>query len=581
MRLRPVVTLAVALLALLRSVNAWAWQEAHQTGDSARITVEPNGSARVRHDLRWHVVRGPLRSIDLANVDPAAVLDPNVPISTEDGRELSAHAARRDDRTVRITIDEPRQVMRGNFTFDVEWRTDLVSSRTLVREGGTWRLVVSAPVATDGFDAARTLLDLPEAPEAPVPILADTGAVDETAVQTCQREAGRDVLELVRPHVARGESVTWTVRIDPRALRALTDPRLHPSIEGTAFQEHDRVREASTWAAILVLALAFGLLVAHKTRAFVAACAERGAAARGLLPLPHGMRAPIAGLALAAGVWLQMVGEPAIGALLIAAATLATALRAPSAKPVARGPGRWVNLDAEEAFRTTPPGGHWLDIGSRQGRFAAMAVGLAVVGAGLTAKRFDPVGHWLVLIDAVPLAALLLTGRASQLPPHGARSAFPWFARAFRRMSAMSSLRVAPLARVRASGSPPDELRLSVLPRIAMPGLVSVEVGVAWSSTPVGWVATPEVLARVLEGSAAATKLTQSRPEARLLPGRRADERVERLLPRSPSMASAVALARQLADAMTDRRATLPRTPWTAPERRAASVGGIVIDAAA
>jgi hypothetical protein len=116
-------------------------------------------------------------------------------------------------------------------------------------------------------------------------------------------------------------------------------------------------------------------------------------------------------------------------------------------------------------------------------------------------------------------------------------------------------------------GSRPEELRLLVLPRATMPGLVGVELGLAWSQTPAGWAPTPEVLARVLEGSAAAARLSRELPAARSVPGRRPDERVVRMLPRWPSQRHSVALVRALAEAFTDRRTGV--AAWAGSERRA------------
>ena len=101
-----------------------------------------------------------------------------------------------------------------------------------------------------------------------------------------------------------------------------------------------------------------------------------------------------------------------------------------------------------------------------------------------------------------------------------------------------------------------DEVRILVLPRSAVPGLVGVEIGQAWNRTPVGWASVPELLVRVLEGSAAAAKLSQLtlNLKAAVVVGRRPDERVVRLSPRAPSVANAVAIARVLAEGFTDRR---------------------------
>ncbi|HEY3820178.1 MAG TPA: hypothetical protein VGL81_23600 [Polyangiaceae bacterium] len=558
---RRALAVAVAAVALLAAGRAHAWQEAHQTGDDVVVRVDPAGTAEIQHAIRWHVVRGPLKSIDVVHVDPAVTLEPDVPILTEDGRSLLAHASRRDDRTVRITIDEPRALMRGNFTFDLRGRVDLVSSHALARDGATWRLVWSSPVANDGFDAAHTVFDLPAAPDPPQPILADTGAVDDGAVSALRREPGRDRLELVRPHVSRGESPVWTVRVDPRALPDVSDPRLRPPAEAAVAPEPDRVREASMAVGLAALALLFGLCVGRKARVFAAACTARGATSRALLPIPDAARAALAGIALSGGVALELSARATAGAACIAVATLAAALRAPSFRPAARGPGRWLAFRPEEAFAPGPS--TWT------GDALAAVLALAgVVAVAVLGRRFDAEAPWLVALDASVLVPLFVTGRPSQLPPDGARTAAPWLARVHAALRAVPQLRVRPWARVPLEGTSPDELRLLVLPRAALPGLLGIELGLAWSCSPVGWSSTPEVLTRVVEGSPAAARLAQELPAMRLVPGRRPDERVVRLLPRAPTRAAAAALARTLSETFTDRRVAVPAGGWAAPERR-------------
>jgi hypothetical protein len=564
------MALGVALVTSIAARRADAWQEAHQTGDDAHVMVDSGGVASVQHELRWHVVRGPLKSVDLQNVDPSAVLEPRVALVAGDGRTLGAQVARRDDRTVRITFDDPRALMHGSFTFDVRWRIDLVASGALSRDGATWRLTLSAPVAVDGFDGARSVIELTTAPNEPRPIAAETGAVDDSAVATLRREPERDVLELVRPHVSRGESVIWTVRVDPLALPHVVDTRLRPPSEMSPPPETHRVREALLAIAIAGLALAFGLLVANKERGFAQACASRGGQARALLPLPYGVRAPLAGVALAAAVGLEIAGEITAGAGCIALAILATTMSAPTVMPAARGPGQWLALRPEQAFTPHAVAGHWLDLGSAAGRVAALMVAALVVVAAGVAWHFDVQGAWIAGLDAAVLVPVFVTGRASQCPPHGARSAAPWLALAFRSLRAMSGVRVAPWARVAPDGVTADELRLLVVPRVAIPGLIGLEIGLAWNRTPVCWAAMPEVLARVFEGTSAAAKLAREVPRAHSMPGRRPDERVVRLLPRLPTRSSTIALIRGLADLLTDRRtASMPRT--SPPEVRRSS----------
>jgi hypothetical protein len=564
MLVRRILAVALTAAALLVTGRAHAWQEAHQTGDDVRVRVDPGGVAQVEHRLRWHVLRGPLKTIDLVHVEGSASVDPDVPIMAEDGRALLAHAARRDDRTVRITIDEPRALMRGNFTFAVRWHVDLAASRALVRDGATWRLTWSAPVATDGFDAARSVFELPAAPDPPQPIVADTGIVDDAAVAQLTREADTDVLELVRPHVARGEVPVWTLRIDPRALPRVVDARLRPPSEAKPPPEPDRVQEAALVAGLGAIALAFGWIVHHKSRRFAAACVPRGATPRALIPLPDAARAVLAGAALAAAVGLEIGGWATAGAASVAVATLAAALRAPGVKPPARGPGRWLALRPDDAFAAAPS--FWA-----VEALAVVVVGALVAVVAAASRRFDAEGPWLVTMDAMALVPLFATGRASQLPPDGARAPARWLARAFRMLRAVPGLRVSPWVRVPVQGRDPDELRLLVLPRVSMPGVLGIEMGLAWSTTPAGWAATPEILARVVEGSAAAAKLTQEAPGARAVPGRRSDERVVRLLPSAPTRSAAMALVRALGDALTDRRVAVEG--WSGEDRRVASPG--------
>lgn len=559
MFVRHLLAAALAPAALLVTTRAGAWQEAHQIGDDVRVRVDRGGIAQVEHELRWHVLRGPLKTIDLVHVEGAATVDPNVPITAEDGRALLAHATPRDDRTVRITIDEPRALMRGNFTFDVRWRVDLAASRALVRDGATWRLTWSGPVATDGFDAARTMFALPAAPGPPQPIVADTGAVDETAVAQLTRRADADELDLVRPHVARGEVPVWTLRIDPRALPDVVDARLRPPSEPMPAPEPDRVHEAGLGAGLLALALAFGWIVQRKSRAFAAACAARGATSRALLPLADGPRAALAGVALACGVGLEVAGWPTAGAVSVAVATLAAALRAPTVRPPVRGPGRWLALRPDDAF--APPPATWV-----VGALARIGAGAAVALVAAATRRLDAEAPWLVVLDAMALVPLFATGRASQLPPDGARTPARWLGRAFGALHRAPTLRVSPWARVPMHGRDPDELRLLVLPRAAMPGVLGIEMGLAWSTTPAGWAGTPEILARVVEGSPAAAKLARQVPDARPVTGRRPDERVVRMLPAAPTRSAAVALVRALGEVLTDRR--LAPTEWSAEDRR-------------
>jgi hypothetical protein len=559
MHVRGAIAVAVASIVTLASGRALAWQEVHQTGDDVEVRVEADGKASFRHALKWHVVRGPLKSIELLNVDPAAEIEGEVPVTSEEGKTFVAHAARvpqPDGGAVRIVVDEPRALMRGNFTFALVLHSDLVASRALAQGGGMWRLAWSSPVATEGFDAARTTLVLPAAPEAPRPIVPDTGAFDDSVVATLHRQPSEDVLELVRPHVARGEAVAWTVRVDPRAFPRIVDPRLRPAPPPRTQAEPGRFRHGVLLTALAALGLLYGWAVRRRR-------------ADGLL---DGLRAVLAGIAAAAAVGLELAGEYTLGAVCVSVAVLAASVRVPDPKAPARGPGRWLVLRPDEAFA-----GEAGRLSRAARALALAALGLIVAMATLVGARSQPV--WLAALDAAMLVPLLLPPGGEPFVQASARMASRWLKRVFRKLSSgageAGGLRVAPWARVvgddgrcAALGTCFDELRLLVMPRVAMPGVLGVEVGLAWASTPAGWVPSPEVLARVLEESPAAARLAIELPGARSTPGRRPQERVVRMLPRAPTADCTAALVRELADRLTDRRAAIPSLRYLAEERR-------------
>jgi len=548
MGLRLGISVAAGAMALLATAQAYAWREAHIVGDEERVHVDSRGIASIEHLLKWRVVHGPLESIDLAGVDVGAVIDPATSVQTDDGRELTAHALRGDDSVVHVVLDSPRALSRGVATFDVRWQIDLVATHAIVPDGSSWRLSWSLPVAVNGFDLPRVVLDLPAAPEPPRSLGGDLSAPEQGGgeTDTLRRDGDRDILEIIRPYAAHGESLTGAIHIDPRALPEVNDPTLRP-VPSRPTSIEPRRWQSAAWLGVGALGVVFGLLVAGRGGAFAAACTAERASVRGLVPLSNAVRGVLAGLTLAIGMSFQILDQPIAGGFFVAACVLCSALGGAVATPIARGPGRWFPVRPEHAFRPSRPAS-LRSVPWRRG-----VVALAILGTACAARRFGPQGPWLVVMDCAPLVALFATGRSSQLASVDLGVAGRLLRKPFVRLKATRGLRVVAWGRVGLDGAI-DELRIRVLPQLAVPGVVGIEMGHAWNRTPVGWAPAPEVMVRVLDGSAAAARIGQALPDTRPLPGRRAQERVLRLIPKMPTDSACEALVRRAADILTDRR---------------------------
>ncbi len=259
-----------------------------------------------------------------------------------------------------------------------------------------------------------------------------------------------------------------------------------------------------------------------------------------------------------------------LGAALVAASLplLAWRIAAPARGP--RGPAKWLVVRPEEAFARTTSRADFLDATTSRGAVVlALAVALVVVLCRVV-RSLGGAAPYLVAIDSLALVPLFFTGTARQMPPSASREGAS-LARLARSLAKLEQVKVAPLARVLADGRE-DEIRLLVSPRLAMAGVTSIEIGVAWQrpTTRFGGAFVPsfDVLVRVKDATFAAAKMTGAFPKTRALPGRKPEERVYRFEPEGPSAASCAALVRDLAERLRDWRLVLAAAPFEGEERR-------------
>jgi hypothetical protein len=565
---RQLVVAGIALSALAIARSAEAANEAHFGGDDVRISVDEAGLARVEHAIAYRVTGVPPKGFDLTGIEPEALIDPLAPVTLDGELANAAHVERKGDTALRISLDgAPRRVTgHAVFLVRVSYTLDLVQTHHLALDGVMWKMTWIAPVSPEGYDAARVIFDLPAAPTEPRILAADGSVGDEGRVVTLRRGPQRDELEMSRPHVARGEAAPWLARVDPRAFPRVVDPSLRPL--APAPEERVTGRGVSGWLVALLVGALFGALVRVKGARFARACEARGAAARALFASASPLaRASIAGGALAAGVACEESNFYLCGAIAIATAMLAASSCAPRPAQVPRGPGQWLPISPREAF--TPEGdSDPLDLATWAGRVTFAAAVAASIALGFALRPLNPAWLWLLPLDALALLPLFVTGSRAQLPPDRVRSPRRRLASLHRLLKRDAAFRVSPWARLPIGAASPDELRLLVLPRAAMPGVVGIEVGVAWIATPAGYAPETEVLVRVRDDTAAAARLVALGPHRRPVHGRKTDERVVRLVPSLPSRAGAVALVRRLAQELRDRRKSLPGVKWPGAERR-------------
>jgi hypothetical protein len=326
-------------------------------------------------------------------------------------------------------------------------------------------------------------------------------------------------------------------------------------------------------AAVLVgVALFYALLVFLKWRGLRLAAELRRAVPRVLLPLPVGLRAALSGVSLAAAVGVGARTElPTLaGVLLVLAMALATQL-GPEALSSPRSPGRWLPLTDQDAFerRVDKLPGRALDAGSPLG-FALFLLLLAAFAAGAVVLFPRSPYHALMLaLGSACLLPIFCTGRAAELPPDPARGPVKLLSWLSERLGRVDSLKVVPWARIPEKSADPDELRLLVMPRRALPGLGAIEVGLEYHSGGGGTLSLPWVLVRAQEGSPAYHALPRGVVWTR---GRKPEERVAVIRPALPTKSDCLALVQSLAETLADSEPMRPRTRQ--PAIRLPSSGG-------
>lgn len=572
--MRPLARLLCLTLPLLSLLVAWprhahAWIEATVLSDDVTLTLDRAGAATVDHEISLRVRGGPLRAMTIAGVDTDAAPegDASIALTAKDGKNDPGSSAQTGSLVVtqdgNLRLEVAGGLSRGTYKIKFRYRTNLLATGALERDGSMVRLRWLGPKWANGLDGAKLVLSTPAAPQEPR-ATGDRrdGDLDPSSgvavsgagafLSNVRRFPDHDELELMRSHVSRGEQVAWTAKLDPRALAAVSDPKVlpPPSVNVAAVVKESRLERQVFLAVGLGLAVLVTALTAIKGREVEACAARHGAVARPLVPLSVPLRAAIAGPVFAAGVALQLFVHPPVwGALVLVLAMALMAHRAPHARPVARGPGRWLPLSDDEGFRG-PPGGAraFFDVGTWTGKLMLAVVCAAVAGAAYATSRVSSYHASLAALDGLALVVLFATGRAAELPPEVDGR---WLSKLARRLRARGDLKVSAFGRFAHGAAEADELRLAIAPKRPLRGVVSVEIGRAFTAGLGGAIASPQVLARVGEGTPAESALAAMAPAGRWSRGRREGERVLLIEPALPFDADVLATATELCARLT------------------------------
>ncbi|HEY8947002.1 MAG TPA: hypothetical protein VIM73_22315 [Polyangiaceae bacterium] len=558
----------VSMTLLWSSIGRAAWVETQVKAHTATLDVARDGSALVRHEILLGVRGGPLREYELQGVDvdaePVGEATATPVVRYGVPAPIPLVLTRTDDGTLRIDIQHEKGLRTGSYTFAFEYKTELLGRDRIRRRGTSAELEWVGPRFADGVDVAKVILRLPEGPLAPV---LPSGADGDDAVvmgsaflSSVRHAAGKVEMEIIRPHVARGEPAVWRVWTSPKAFDGLPEPTAAKTAAKSRIVSMEQPNERLRWiGAAAALALLYGALVLLKWSLHRRDCQDAHAEPRALVRLPIGARAALSGAFLAGAASLGAHGDyPTWGGFALLLAMALAALRSPKVSAPPRGPGQWLAFQDADAFDvpSVSTRGRWLDAGTWRG-FGVLALLLSMTTwAAVRLAQHTPYHALGTLLLALALAPIFGTGRDVSLPFARARTARRFLRRVVQGVR-RSGIKAVAWVRIPDGCSEPDELRLLLRVPRAKDGLQGIEIGLEHLPSEGGFGAFPFLLVRAREDSEAQRALPRTLTWQR---GRRPEERVAVVRPGLPTAALSAAIAEELVARLSGESATKSRS---------------------
>src|SRR5690606_25404162 len=228
--------LFVCLLAVcsLYARQALAWVETSVRSSVTTIAITETGSASVTHEWLLRVKGGPLRGIVVDGVDSDAKLIEGATIVRASSGQVAGVpiplTGERDEQALRLEVAYNKGLPAGSYLLRFTYATNLLD-RGLIRSAGPLAAVEwQSPVYRDGIDSLKVNVIVAHSNVAPhLEQPGNASSAPNEAIQVVStdsgvflseltREADSDILTLTRPHVARGERVTWKMLVAPSSV---------------------------------------------------------------------------------------------------------------------------------------------------------------------------------------------------------------------------------------------------------------------------------------------------------------------------------------------------------------------------
>jgi hypothetical protein len=511
---RSLSTLLLGLAGVLSPSPALAWVESTVLSDTVTVDVESAGDATVAHELVMRVRGGPLKSTELSGVDSdAEPMEGAIALPLQGNRTepVALTVSRGDDDTLRMEVSGDKGLRNGTYAFKFSYKTSFKRPSRVELRGSWAEIDWIGPRYTFGLDVAKVTFRLPNAPLAPRLPELDLGADESIAglpssamLSNLRRNGSVDELELIRPHVAKGEPVLWRVWVSPSALPWLSSSTLAartPSLNEAPGSQSPLAKGLPLLVAGGI-AVFFAFLIWAKSRQSTREVERQGSTLLPLWSVSVWWQALGGGITAAAAVLLAVRFEtPTLAAIMWTGALSFAVNRRPKESRKLRGPGRWLPIVDEEAWQKSRMAayGRALDASTLLGRATLSVWLLSTLSLAFWCFSRDPYYALLIALGSTLALPVWLTGCFSDMPWARADRARLGLRRLAKSLTRHAGWKIRVIGRFPQQATEPDEVRLRITGPTVPSGLQGLEVAVSCDDSRLG--VEYALLVRVTDGS--------------------------------------------------------------------------------